>query len=122
MAMEHRRQLLSQPVRPAKYQCDRREVEAYERGQRVDVWVLRRDTALPALEMSRALHPLRERQFVTLFNAHLDCSDSSMNAKFVALTSVGAAWLSAKKIKETKLALTAQNRPTGDDPTPLALR
>ena len=94
---------------PDEYDYDRQAVAAYESGRRVEVWMLRRDTGLSAAEMSRALHSLRRRGFVHLYECGLDglgTPEARMNAKYVQLSTKGDGWLNAKKVESTKLALS----------------
>jgi hypothetical protein len=84
---------------PDEYEHDRHSIAAYERGQRVEVWKLRRDTGLSAPELSRALRSLSRRNFVTLYDARLWYGYSSnMNAKFVCLTRIGEEWMATRVV------------------------
>lgn len=76
--------------------ADKDHVAAYRAGERIEIWKLRRDTALSASELSRALRSLRGRGFVSLFCAYLDVvgyDDHFPNAEFARITSKGVAWL-----------------------------
>jgi hypothetical protein len=96
-------------MHPDEYEDDRDAIEAYKQGRRIEIWMLRRDTKLPAPELSRALHSLYKRNFVVLYGATLEVLGSGMSytdaAKFARISGEGVRWLSANKVKNTKLAL-----------------
>ncbi len=87
----HARRLLE----PDRDESDRQAIEAYSHGQMVELCMLRRDTSLPAPELSRALRSLWQRGLVFLYDAGLDALGDSLgwgsNAKFAGLSLEGRA-------------------------------
>ena len=105
-----------------QYLADSGDIAAYERGQRVEIWMLRRDTGLSAPEVSRALRSLSRWRpakgdddgyvFVMLYGANADYLGLGFRAaKFASITNEGLRWLSAKKGQEPKLALSGEAAP-----------
>ncbi|HUB48344.1 MAG TPA: hypothetical protein VMB73_25490 [Acetobacteraceae bacterium] len=83
-------------------------VEAYERGERVEVWMIRRDTGLSAAEVSRGLRSLARQGHARLYGAAAEEMDLHItkSAKFACISSAGKEWLSVKKVQATNLTLS----------------
>lgn len=88
---------------------DEDDISAYEHSQRVEVWMIRPDTGLPAPTVSCALRFLSRRGYAWLYSADPGSlgDRGSRNAKLAQLTGEGRAWLGTKKVQETKLVLMA---------------
>lgn len=82
-------------------------IEAYENGRRVEVWMIRRDTGLSAAEVSRGLRSLARHGHACLYGAGAEDLDLHITkaTKFARISLAGQEWLSAKKVTETKLTL-----------------
>jgi len=66
----------------------RRNIEAYETGERVPVWMLRRDIACGKTVLSRALRTLQAKGLVILYGADLDTLEGlTRSVKYVGLRS-----------------------------------
>lgn len=86
-------------------------IDGYETGRYVPVWILRRDLKVAPPLLSRALHGLQRMGYVGLSGADLehpgDRFSCSEYVKFVSLHTDGERWLSDNKSKITKLSLKA---------------
>jgi hypothetical protein len=88
------------------------DIDGYERGLRVPVWMLLRDLAIPRDRLSRALRSLARAGMVLLYGADLDALDADpllcicRNAKFAALSAKGEQWLKSQQSLENQMSKT----------------
>lgn len=78
------------------------DIEMYEKGQRVELWKIRRDLGVSKPAISRALKGLESKGYVFLFDVSFEEIGSSGSlywsyAKYAKLTQDGRKWLSVNK-------------------------
>jgi hypothetical protein len=90
------------------YVWDEHDIERYEAGDFVPLWMLRRDLGCSKDELSRALRSLYRKNYVWIFTGDLHFPEertrNGCNAKYARITDEGLAWLSANTITVTELA------------------
>ena len=80
------------------------DVEQYKKGNRVPLWMIRRDLNCGKTVLARALKTLSEKRLICLYGADLDSVDHALThyAKFVGITAKGKEF--CQKFSSEKLA------------------
>ena len=86
-----------------------RDIEIFEQGNMVPLWMLIRDLKVCRPALSRAIHGLKRMGYVFLYGADLDTIGGALDlgkfTKYIRLLKAGERWLSVNKVNNTKLTL-----------------